>query len=106
MRSARCKKYFSEWSYILSYLSKTSPTALRIFPSEGIINQPFFAATLSFTKTVNSPRPPSINLASKPNLSFINSATRTALGRYDAQTLQYLIVMFCIFLFPCLLQFI
>jgi hypothetical protein len=63
-------------------------TAESTFVSCGNLTQPFFATIRSPTQTVNSPRSPSTNSGCIPNSCLINSATRAALGWYDAQTLQ------------------
>ena len=63
-------------------------TAESTFLSVGNLTQPFCATIRSPTQTVNSPRSPSTNSGCIPNSCLINSATRAALGGYDAQTLQ------------------
>ena len=71
-------------------------TADSTFLSGGNLTQPFCATIWSPTQTVNSPRSPSTNSGCIPNSCLINSATRAALGGYDAHTLQNRMRIGCI----------
>src|SRR5262245_5006745 len=63
-------------------------TAVSTFLSDGNLTHPFFATIYLSTQTLNSPQSPSINSGCTPNSRLINSATRAALGLYDAQISQ------------------
>jgi hypothetical protein len=79
-------------------------TAVSTFSSDGNLTHPFFATIRLFTQTLNSPRSPSINSGCTPNSRLISSATRAALGLYDAQILQNRMRTDCMLMFLQTLQ--
>jgi hypothetical protein len=79
-------------------------TDVSIFLSDGNITHPFFATICLSTQTLNSPRLPSTNSGCTPNSRLINSATRAALGLYDAQILQNRMRTDCMLIFLQFLQ--